>query len=145
MYLKQLTVFVENRSGRMEEIADIMRDNQINIISLSVSDTSEYGLVRMIVSKTEQAADALRSHGFSAAISEIVAVRLQQQVGTMSRLFRVLSGAGLNLEYMYPLITGKEGGAMAIKTSDPEKTLTELKEAGMDIFGQKDLEEEIGM
>ena len=100
MFVKQLSVFMETREGRLEQATEVLKNHQINILSLSMADTTEYGMLRMVVSDPELARETLRENGFSAMLTEVLAVRLEHQVGELHRLTHILSAEGLNLEYM---------------------------------------------
>lgn len=134
MYIKQLSVFIENRKGRLEQVTDTLKKNGVNIVSLSLADTNEYGLLRLIVSDPEKAKKVLREDGFSAMLTEVLAVKLQYEVGTLQGLLKLLSDADLNIEYMYALATGERNGSMIIKTSDLEVAHRTLKEGGMEVY-----------
>ena len=90
MFVKQLSVFMENREGRLEQAAEVLKQQEINILSLSMADTTEYGMLRMVVSDPEQAQSALRENGFSAMLTDVLAVRLENKVGELHRLTHVL-------------------------------------------------------
>ena len=134
MYVKQLSVFIENRKGRLEQVTDTLKKNEVNIVSLSLADTNEYGLLRMIVSDPKKAKEVLRQDGFSAMLTDVLAVKLQYKVGTLQELLKLLSDADLNIEYMYALATGEKNGSMIIKTSDPEKAVQILQDGGMELY-----------
>ncbi len=133
MFVKQLSVFIENRKGSLEEVTKTLEQYEVNILSISLADTSEYGLLRMIVSKPVEARDVLRQHGFSAMITDVIAVRLQNQVGMLQKLLQVICDADLSIEYMYALAS-TQIGAMIIKTSDGEAAAKALREAKMEVL-----------
>ena len=118
--MKQLTVFIENRMGRLEEVTDILSKNNINIICISLADTSEYGMLRMIVSQPAAACEALCGSGFSALLTDVTAVRLPHHFGTLKKLSGLLSDNSIDISYMYALTSGDDA-AIVIKTSDTEK------------------------
>ncbi len=130
MYVKQLTVFIENRVGSLEEVTEALKDHEINIFSISLADTSEYGLLRMIVSNPVQGQKVLQENGFSAMLTDVIAVRLENRVGTLDHLFHIISESGIAIEYMYAMATAKTG-AMILKTSDAKKTVETLQDARM--------------
>ncbi|MBQ7784414.1 MAG: amino acid-binding protein [Oscillospiraceae bacterium] len=118
--MKQLTVFIENRMGRLEEVTEILSANNINIICISLADTSEYGMLRMIVSQPAAACEVLSASGFSAMLSDIIAVKLPHHFGTLKKLSGILSESSIDIRYMYALTSGSDA-AIVIKTSDNEK------------------------
>lgn len=119
--MKQLTVFVENRMGRLEEVTDILSKENINIICISLADTTEYGMLRMIVSKPAAACEALSASGFSAMLTDVIAVKLPHHFGTLKKLSGMISENGIDIRYMYALTSGDDA-AVVLKTSDVEKT-----------------------
>ena len=131
MFLKQLTVFLENREGRLESVTDLLAENGINIACLSLADTSEYGVLRLIVSDPDKAKAALKEAGYSSRLTEVLGVRLEQVPGSVNKLTKVLAADGINIEYMYTLSSSKEFGSMILKVSDIEKAAAAVSEAGM--------------
>jgi hypothetical protein len=132
--MKQLSVFLENRAGRLSEALSILAANDINILSLSLADTSEYGMLRLLVSDPEKGKAALREKGMSATLTEIIAVQMHHQVGALEEIVNTLGAAEINIEYMYALITGTEEAALALKVSKPEIATKVLKEAGVKFY-----------
>lgn len=137
MFIKQVSVFMENRKGMLEKVTATLRDNDINIASLSLADTSEYGLARMIVSDPQKAKEVLREHGFSAMLTEVIAVKLPQEVGVLNHLLKLLSEGGLNVEYMYVLCTEENTGAMVLKTSDSAKAIEAVEAGNMEVLTEE--------
>lgn len=134
MFIKQLSVFIENREGRLEQVTEVLKRENVNIVSLSLADTSEYGMLRMIVNDPEKAKKVLKGNGFSAMLTDVIAVRLPHEVGMLQKLLKVLYSAEINIEYMYALATGKDNASMIVKTSDGEKALKALEENKMQVF-----------
>ena len=129
--MKQLTVFLENREGRLESVTDLLASKNINIACLALADTSEYGVLRLIVSDPDGAKAVLKEAGYSARLTEVLAVRLDQVPGTVSKLTKVLAAENINIEYMYTLSSSKEFGSMILKVSDVEKAVKAVEAAGM--------------
>lgn len=118
--MKQLTVFIENRLGRLEEVTDILSKNNVNIICISLADTSDYGMLRMIVSQPAVAVEALQGSGFSAMLTDVIGLKLPHHFGTLKNVSGLLSANGLDIRYMYALTSG-ENAAIILKTSDNQK------------------------
>lgn len=133
MFMKQLTVFIENREGRIEKVTDILAKNNINIVCLTLADTSEYGMLRMIVSEPDRAKQVLKDADFSARLTEVLAIRLEQNYGMLAKLTKSMSQKDINIEYMYTLNCSKEEGAIIIKCTDKDKALDAVKEAGLEL------------
>ncbi|MBQ4363541.1 MAG: ACT domain-containing protein [Oscillospiraceae bacterium] len=127
--MKQLTVFIENRIGRLEEVTNILTKNNINIVSISLSDTGEYGMLRMLVSQPAEACRALSDAGFSAMLSDVVAVKLIHHFGMLNKLTNTISENGIDIKYMYALNSG-ENASIVLKTSDDERCKELLKSTG---------------
>jgi len=134
MTIKQLSVFLENREGRLEEVLTTLKEEKINIISLSLADTSDYGMLRILVEEPERGKDALKAKGFSATLSDIVAVTLPHKIGALQETLHILYEAGINIEYMYALCTTTDEAAIAIKPSDLDKAVEALEKAGAHFF-----------
>ena len=128
MFVNQLSVFIENREGRLDQVLDILKQNDINIISLSLADTSDFGLLRMIVSDPVKGKGALREEGFTAMLTEVLAVKLSHKVGQLQVLLSEICKAGINIEYTYALATGNDDASIVIKTADLEKAAHEAAE-----------------
>ncbi len=131
MLIKQLSVFIENRAGRLEQVTETLKDHGINITSLSLADTSEYGMLRMIVSDPIIGRKALKDAGFSAMLTDVIAVKLSNGVGMLNHLLKVLDG--VNIEYMYALSTN-ENAALILKISDNETALKALQASGIELL-----------
>lgn len=139
MFIKQLSVFIENREGRLEQVTEVLKQENINIVSLSLADTSEYGVLRMIVSDPEKGKAILKENGFSAMLTDVIAVRLPHEVGMLQKLLQALTSVGINIEYMYALATGKENAAMIVKASDGEAAIKILtQDSGMKLYSPEE-------
>ena len=134
MFIKQLTVFIENRAGRLEQVTQILKDNNINIVSVSLADTSDYGLLRLILSDPDKAVTVLKEAGLSAMTTNVIAVKLTQHVGKLGELLAILYGAGVNVEYMYGLTSGDENASIVLKTSDQDKALEAINASTFELL-----------
>ncbi|MGN0154425.1 MAG: ACT domain-containing protein [Lachnospiraceae bacterium] len=134
MFIKQLTVFIENRAGRLEQVTQVLKDNNINIVSLSLADTSDYGLLRLILSDPDQAVSALKENGFSAMTTDVLAIKLTQQVGKLGELLSILSEADVNVEYMYGLTSSGENAFIILKTNDQQKALSVIQSSTFELL-----------
>ena len=133
MVIKQLSVFIENRAGRLDEITQTLQDHEINISALSLADTTEFGMVRMVVSDPQKGKEVLKEAGFSANLTDVLVVKVPHKVGSLHDLLITLKGN--NIEYMYAM-TNCEGSAMILKLSDYPSALRELKAAGFEILSK---------
>lgn len=121
MYIKQLSVFIENREGRLEQVLDVLKKSNVNIVSLSLADTSDYGLLRLLVTKPEEGREALSANGFSAMLTDVLGIKLSHRVGQLQELLEIICKSNINIEYMYALSTGTDDASIVIKTSNLEK------------------------
>ena len=131
MFLNQISVFLENRAGRLDEVLETLKVNNINILSLSLADTSDYGLLRMIVSDSEKCKASLKEAGFSVHLTPVIAVKLAHQVGKLQSILAEMNKAGMNIEYMYALATGNNDASIVIRTADVELTAQILEKIGV--------------
>ena len=140
MQAKQLSVFIENREGRLEEVLAVIKNAGVNILSLSLADTSEYGLLRLIVSDPAKGDAALKEKGFSSMLTDVLVVRLDNKVGSLQAFLSEISKKDINLEYMYGLTIEKEGKAsLVIKTSDLNAASAILLKAGGELLTAEDI------
>lgn len=121
MLSKQISVFIENREGRLGEVLAVLKENNIDIKSLSLADTSDYGLLRIIVDKPEEGSLALKNKDFAAMTSDVLILEIQNQVGSLQSFLERIAEMGVNIEYMYGLSLHGETASIIIKTSDPKK------------------------
>ena len=140
MFLNQLSVFLENREGRLDQVLETLKNNGINIVSLSLADTSDYGMLRMIVANPEAAKKALREAGFSAMLTPVLGVNLAHEVGQLQVVLAAFSKEGINIEYMYALATANEDATIVIKTTDLEKSAAVLEKNGVALVSAADVE-----
>ena len=139
MFLNQISVFLENRTGRLDDVLEILKVNNINILSLSLADTSDFGLLRMIVSDSEKCKVSLKEAGFSAHLTPVIAVKLSHQVGQLQAILSELDKAGINIEYMYAMATGNNDASIVIRTADVESTAQVLEKMGIELVRNSEL------
>ncbi len=134
MVIKQLSVFIENRAGRLEQVTETLKEHGINITSLSLADTMEYGMLRMIVSDPVKGKKVLKEAGFSAMLTDVIAVKLPHKIGMLHELLKTLTM--VNIEYMYALATN-ENAAMILKISNIEAAQEALLENGFELLNEE--------
>ena len=140
MFIKQLSVFIENREGRLEEVLQALKDSAVNIVSLSLADTCEYGLLRLLVTNPEAGQEAIKGAGFSAMLTDVLAIRLSHQVGKLQELLQAICGENINIEYMYALSTGKDDASIVLKASDLRKAADALAAKGVEIVTSEEIQ-----
>ncbi len=121
MFAKQLTVFIENRAGRLSEVLNVLKENEINILSLSLADTTEFGLLRLIVDNAAIGKEKLTESGFSSLLSDVSIIRIPHKAGALQELLKVIDDGGVNIEYMYGLSIESEEAYVVLKASDSAK------------------------
>ncbi len=121
MTTKQISVFIENRKGRLGDILDVLKANNVNILSMSLADTAEYGLLRIISDKPHEGKLALSNAGFSSMLTEVFIVKVPHTPGGLHNILRTISDEEINVEYMYGLSVDGEDASIVVKTSDLEK------------------------
>ena len=132
MFLEQLSVFMENKVSRLNEVLLQLKTSKVNVLSLSLADTSEFGVLRLIVDNPEEGRKVLKENGFSARLTKVLAIKLPNEVGTLQGVLEVLGKAGMNVEYMYVLANAKEFSGIVIKTGNPEEAAKVLADAGIE-------------
>ena len=121
MVTKQISVFIENRKGRLGEILDVLKEKDVNILSMSLADTAEYGLLRIISDKPQEGKTALSAAGFSSMLTDVFILKVPHTPGALQNILRIISEEEINVEYMYGLSVGGDDASIVVKTSDLEK------------------------
>lgn len=140
MMLKQISVFVENTTGRLADITQILTDNKIDLKAATIAEAVEYGILRCLVEAPEAAVAVLKERGFSASISEVLGVSLENKPGGFNKVLKILANAGIAVGYIYSIIRSDEGEAVIVmKVADPEKAIKVLTANDVKLFGMEDL------
>lgn len=122
MFATQLSVFVENKVGRLSEILNTFGEHHIDIRALSIAENSEFGILRLIVSETERAYDILKREGYIVKKTEVLSLPMDDKPGALAKLVDKLSEAGIGIEYLYAFVSRDESGAnVVLRLDDPEK------------------------
>ena len=141
MAIRQLSVFVENKQGSLHDITDALAKAGINLRSMCVADTSNYGIVRIIADEPEKAKALLDEQGQAANIRLVNAFAVPDQPGGLAKVLSLLEGKGVNIEYMYALITSEDGKAYSVmRTGDTEETDEILKSSGIELLDEAKLQ-----
>lgn len=131
--IQQLSVFLENREGRLDDVLQVLADHDVNIVALSLADTSDYGMLRMVVSQPEKGRDALKAAGITAMLTDVVALRVPHATGSLSKAMHQLVEGKVNVEYMYAFANGSDAAAV-LKSDSPQKVVEILKNGGFDVY-----------
>ena len=135
MKVRQLSVFIENKAGRVSEVTDILGDVGVNIRGFSVSDTAEYGILRLVVDRPDEAKAALKEHGFTVKGSDVICIKLADEPGALARVLKVVSDAGVNIEYVYSLISTY----VVVNVGDIDRSLQLLQGQPVQLVSQEEI------
>lgn len=140
MSVRQVSIFLENTEGRLAEVTRVLAREGIDIRALSLADTSDFGVLRIIVNEPDRCLEILKRNSFVARTSEVVAVEVEDKPGGMSRVLNALDEAGLNVEYMYAYVAKAGENAVVIcKIDERERALEVLKAEGIRTIPAKEL------
>ena len=140
MTIKQLSVFVENRRGKMAEIIETLAENGVDLRAITLADTSEFGLLRLIVSDPDKAFALLKSAGMMVRMSDVVAFGMTDKPGEFAKVTRLIADEGVDLEYLYTLASPKEGEAVIIIQLDqPGAGISALRKGGFRVIGPEEI------
>ena len=140
MKLKQLSVFLENKPGRLRELCGVLADNGINIITLSLADTEQFGILRLIVKEHDRAKELLVENGFVAKLTDVIAVEVKDGPGGLSEILQIEEASGISVEYMYAFtIKSGENAVLLFRFDDMDKALEALQQANLGVLGREEL------
>ncbi len=140
MKLKQLSVFLENKPGRLRELCALLAENNINIVTLSLADTEQFGILRLIVKEHDKAKALLEENGFVAKLTEVLAVEVPDQPGGLSKILEIEEESGVSVEYMYAFtIKSGENAVLLFRFDDMDKAVAALQKANLSILSSADL------
>ena len=132
--IKQIAVFLENKAGKASDCCKILKENGVNLLALSIADTTDFGILRMLTEDNAKALSALKNAGYIASEVELVGLEVPDKAGALSDLLIALGDNGINVEYMYSY-AGVDGHAkIAFKTGSPDKAVEVLVKAGAKII-----------
>ena len=141
MSLKQLTIFVENKQGSLVDITDTLAQNNVNLRALSIADTQDFGLLRLIVNDNDTAVASLSDKGYVLKVTEVVGVKIGDQPGKLSKALSVLAEAGVNVEYLYAFMARTEKHAyVVLRPTDNAAAENALETAGFHMITDADIE-----
>ncbi len=140
MKVNQISVFLENKSGRLSEVTRTLADNDVNIRALCIADTIDYGLLRLIVNDPQRATRVLTDAGFTVAQTEVLAIAVPDKPGGLAGVIDALSAGGLNIEYMYAFVGRSHDHAIVIFRIEPvDAAITTLQGRGVKILTGEEL------
>lgn len=140
MGIKQLSVFVENSKGKLADCLKILGDSGVDIRAMSIADTRDFGILRIIVSDSEKAVNSLKQAEFIVSVNEVIGIAVGDEPGALAKVALTLSERDVNIEYVYAFITAsKESAYVVIRVEDNEKCIEVLKENNVKILCEEDI------
>lgn len=140
MAIKQLSIFVENKKGSLVEIYETLSHAQVDIRAMSIADTQDFGILRLIVSDTEKAAQALKQANCIVSVTDVIGVAINDQAGSLAKVVRLLTDNDQNIEYMYAFITVSKQYAYVVFRVADNNVATELLESnGVQMVTEEDI------
>ena len=141
MFLKQLSVFVENKHGRLAEITGLLTEHSIDIRALSIADTTDYGILRLIVDKPDQAKKALQEEGFTVSLTNVIAVAIDDAPGAVAKVVKALCDKKIGIEYVYAFLNPNRGSACVIlRVEDNDAACEVLRGAGIRLMSDEEVQ-----
>ena len=141
MTIHQISVFLENRAGQLAEITKVLADSGIDMRAISIAETADYGVLRLIVDQPQKTTATLLEHGFVLSMTPVTVVAVPDQPGGLAPVLQLVAEGNIDIEYMYSLFTHKEGRAyMVFRVSDDEKFAALLQEHGIATISSEELE-----
>lgn len=135
MKVGQISIFLENKSGRLAEVTGTLANAGVNIRALSLADTADFGILRLIVDDTDKARQAMKESGFTVSKTEVVALEVPDKPGGLSGILATLDKAAINVEYMYAFVQHSGANAIIIfRFDDPDKAARVLRDAGVRVL-----------
>lgn len=140
MFVEQISIFIENKEGRLAEVTGILRDANVNIRALSLADTTDFGVFRLIVNDNEKAEEALKKEGFKVGKTQVLAVEVIDEPGGLNEILDPFLENEINLEYMYAFANPKGKNAIMIfRFDDLDRALKILSEKNIKVFTRQEL------
>ncbi len=135
MQIQQLSVFIENKPGRLAEITKVLADSDVDIRAISVADTSDFGILRVIVDRPKEAVLALREHGMTVSLTNVLAVGISDEKGAFADVIKILANNGIDVEYIYAFVSRDKGKAyVIIRTDKTARAAEALTQNGVEIL-----------
>ncbi|MFA6837738.1 MAG: ACT domain-containing protein [Dysgonamonadaceae bacterium] len=138
MHIQQLSVFLEDKSGRLTELTRILAENDVNITALSVAETADYGIVRMVVGRPELAKKALEKAGFSIGLTDVVCVSIPDRPGSLYHILEILTEEKINIDYMYAF-SNNDVALAVIRATNMQQVTEVLQRNRMELLSKSDL------
>lgn len=138
MLVKQISVFLENKSGRLAEVTKILGKENINISALSIADTTDFGILRLIVNQPEKAENVLKENGLTVSCTSVIAIGVKDQPGGLASALEILERESIGIEYMYAFVGKTTDEALVIlRVDSPEKAVVTLENSNINLISSK--------
>lgn len=138
MLVKQISVFLENKSGRLAEVTKILARENINISALSIADTTDFGVLRLIVNQPEKAESVLKENSFTVSCTSVIAIGVKDEPGGLASALEILEKEAIGIEYMYAFVGKKTDEALVIlRVDSPEKAVITLENSNINLISSK--------
>lgn len=140
MYVKQISVFIENTPGKLADFTRVLGKNGIDLVSLSIADTTNFGILRGIVADYERAARLIEEAGYTVCLTDVLAVTVPDRPGGLAEILELLSENDIAIEYLYSFVRNKGSNALIVfRVADIEKAQNILKEHGVNFLSQEEI------
>lgn len=140
MLVKQISVFLENKSGRLAEVTGVLGENNIDISALSIADTTDFGILRLIVNQPERAEAILRKNGFTVSCTSVIAIAVEDKPGGLAAALKILDREAIGIEYMYAFVGKTTDQALVIiRVEVPEKAVEALTRNGIKVLSSSEV------
>lgn len=140
MLVKQISIFIENKSGRLAEVTRTLGDNDIDISALSIADTTDFGILRLIVNDPERAERILKENGYTVSCTSVIAIGIPDRPGGLANALEILREESIGIEYMYAFVGKTENEALVIlRVEDPARATEALKAKGVSVLSSKEV------
>lgn len=142
MSVEQISVFLDNKAGRLSEVTDVLAKAGINMSALSIADTTHFGILRLIVNRPDEAEKVLKESGFTVSKTEVLAIAIDDTAGSLAGALRMLTDSGISIEYIYAFVTRKADCAMVVLKIEDEARAVELFKAnGVRVLTESEVSE----
>jgi len=135
MLINQISVFIENKPGRVSQLADVLAKSNINLLNLSIADTKDYGILRAVTNDNQKAVKVLKENGFTVSLNDLIGVEVKNKPGGLASILNIFDKANLSIEYLYSYSRTSEGNAVILfRVENTEFALKVLKQSGVKLI-----------
>lgn len=135
--IKQISIFLENKSGRLSKVTQTLEDAHVNIHALSLADTSDFGILRLIVSDTTKARETLQFAGFTAGLTDVLAIKMPHAPGGLNSVLQLFSAGGVNIEYMYAFAHKDNDAVLVLRCQNDDEAIQILTQHGITLMNDE--------